>query len=145
MNDCISPLYTNVTMYLCPSPDLHYNDVIMSTMASQITSLTIVYWTVYSIPKSKKTSKLYVTGLRGIHRWSVNSPHKGPLTRKMFPFDDLISVSKRGPRILPISFRLTSLWLTYDRPSAYKTIFKNTGSQRPLESTKISGIFYWGS
>ena len=26
----------------------------------------------------------------GIHRWRVNSPHKGPVTRKMFPFDDVI-------------------------------------------------------
>ena len=40
---------------------------------------------------SKKTSKLRVTGLvRGIHRWPVNSPHKGPVTRKMFPFTDVI-------------------------------------------------------
>ena len=55
----------------------------MGTMVSQITSLMIVY--------SKKTSKLRVTGLlRGIHRWPVNSPHKGPVTRKMFPFDDII-------------------------------------------------------
>ena len=41
----------------------------------------------------KKSSKLCVTGLcvrRGIHRWLVNSPHKGPVTRKMFPFDDAI-------------------------------------------------------
>ena len=28
--------------------------------------------------------------MRGIHRWTVNSPHKGPVTRKMFPFDDVI-------------------------------------------------------
>ena len=27
---------------------------------------------------------------RGIHRWPVNSPHKGPVTRKMVPFDDVI-------------------------------------------------------
>ena len=40
--------------------------------------------------RSKKTSKLRVTGfVRGIHRWPVNSPHKGPVTRKMFPFDDI--------------------------------------------------------
>ena len=37
--------------------------------------------------RSKKTSLAFV---RGIHRWSVNSPHKGPVTRKMFPFDDVI-------------------------------------------------------
>ena len=41
--------------------------------------------------RSKKTSKLRVTVfVRGIHRWPVNSPHKGPVTRKMFPFDDVI-------------------------------------------------------
>ena len=39
----------------------------------------------------KKTSKLRVTGLlRGIHRWPMNSPHKWPVTRKMFPFDDVV-------------------------------------------------------
>ena len=40
----------------------HYNDVIMSAMASQIASLTIVYSTVYSRFRSKNTSKLRVTG-----------------------------------------------------------------------------------
>ena len=40
---------------------------------------------------SKKTSKLHFTGLcAGIHRWPVNSLHKWPVTRKMFPFDDVI-------------------------------------------------------
>ena len=40
--------------------------------------------------RSKKTSKLRVTGLcEGIHRWPVNSPHKGPVTRTFFPFDDV--------------------------------------------------------
>ena len=29
----------------------------------------------------------------GIHRWPVNSPHKGPVTRKRFPFDDVIIIS----------------------------------------------------
>ena len=28
--------------------------------------------------------------MRGVHRGPVNSPHKGPVTRKMFPFDDVI-------------------------------------------------------
>ena len=68
----------------------HYNDVIMSTMASQITSLTIVYSTVYSRCRLKKTSKLRVTGLCEGNRWPVNSPHKVPVTRKMCPLDDVI-------------------------------------------------------
>ena len=41
----------------------HYNDVIMSAMTSQITSLTSVYSTVYIRRRSKKTSKLRATGL----------------------------------------------------------------------------------
>ena len=35
--------------------------------------------------RSKKTFKVRVTG-----RWLVNPPHKGPVMRKMFPFDDVI-------------------------------------------------------
>ena len=41
--------------------------------------------------RSTITPKLRVTGfVRGIHRWPVNSPHIGPVTRKTFPFDDVI-------------------------------------------------------
>ena len=42
--------------------------------------------------RSKKTSQLRATGfvVHGIQRGPVNSPHKWPVTRKMFPFDDLI-------------------------------------------------------
>ena len=41
--------------------------------------------------RSNKTSKLRVTGLcAGNSPGPVNSPHKGPVTRKMFPFDDVI-------------------------------------------------------
>ena len=61
----------------------------MNVMASQITSHTIVYSTVYSRRRSKKTSKLRVTGLCAVNS-PVNSPHKGTVTRKMFPFDDVI-------------------------------------------------------
>ena len=41
--------------------------------------------------RSKKTSKLRVTGLCvGNSPGPVNSSHKGPVTRKMFPFDYVI-------------------------------------------------------
>ena len=40
---------------------------------------------------SKKTqSSASLAFVSGIHRWPVNSPHKGPVTRKMFLFDDII-------------------------------------------------------
>ena len=69
----------------------HYNDVIMGVMASQIASLTIVYSTVHSDADQRKhQSSASLAFVRGINRWPVNSPHKWPVTRKMFPFDDVI-------------------------------------------------------
>ena len=65
-------------------PKIHYNNVIMGTIASQITSLTIVYSTNYS-----DASLAFV---RGIHQGPVNSPYKWPVTRKMFPFHDVIMI-----------------------------------------------------
>ena len=71
----------------------HYNDVIMSTMAYQIPSLTIVYSTVNSCTDQRKhQSSAPLAFVRGIHRWPVNSPHKWQVTRKMFPFDDVIMI-----------------------------------------------------
>ena len=69
----------------------HYDDVIMSVIASQITSLTIVYSTVYpGADQSKHQSSASLAFVWGIHRRPVNSPHKWPVTRKMFPFDYVI-------------------------------------------------------
>ena len=70
---------------------VHYHDVTMNAIASQITSLTIVYSTVYSgADQRKHQSSVSLAFVRGIHRGPVNSPHKWPATRKMFPFDDVI-------------------------------------------------------
>ena len=69
----------------------HYGDVIMGAIASQITSLTIVYSTVYSDADQRKHQcSASLAFVRGIHRGPVNSPHKWPVTRKMYPFDDVI-------------------------------------------------------
>ena len=76
-------LVENVIVSMC----IHYSDVIMNAMASQIISLKIVYSTVYSgADQRKHQSSASLAFVRGIHRWSVNSQHKGPVTRKMFPF-----------------------------------------------------------
>ena len=57
----------------------------MSTITSQITSLTIVYSTVYSdVVQRKHQSSVSLVFVWGVHR--------GPVTRKMFPFDDVIMV-----------------------------------------------------
>ena len=70
---------------------IHYDDVKMGAIASQITSLTVVYSIVYSdVDQRKHQSSASLAFVRGIHRGPVNSPHKWPVTRKMFPFDDVI-------------------------------------------------------
>ena len=69
----------------------HYDDVIMSAIASQITSLMIVYSIVYSdADQGNHQSSASLAFVWGIHRGPVNSPHEWPVTRKMFPFDDVI-------------------------------------------------------
>ena len=78
-----------VYLWLCN----HYDDVIIGAMASQITSLTIVYSTVYSDADQRKhQSSASLAFVWWIHRWPVNSPHKWPVTRKMSPFDDVIMI-----------------------------------------------------
>ena len=80
-----------VSQSICTNTTLHYDDVIMGTMASQITSLTIVYSTVYSDTDQRKhQSSASLAFVQGIHRGPVNSPHKWPVTRKIFPFHDVI-------------------------------------------------------
>ena len=63
----------------------------MTMLASQITSLTVVYSIVYSgVNQRKHQSSASLAFVREIHRGPVNFPHKWPVTRKMFPFDDVI-------------------------------------------------------
>ena len=77
----------------------------MTAIASQITSLTIVYSTVYSDADQRKhqssASLAFVWG-------PVNSPHKWPVTRKMFPFDDVIMIiSLQEERSLLVPFAMS--------------------------------------
>ena len=77
-------------------PSIHYDDVIMGAIASLITSLTIVYSTVYSDADQRKhQSSASLAFVWGIHRGPVNSPHKWPVTRKMFSFDDVIMIETK--------------------------------------------------
>ena len=60
---------------------IHYDDVIVGSVASQITSFTSVYSAVYSgVDQRKHQSSESLAFVRGIHRGSVNSPHKGPVS-----------------------------------------------------------------
>ena len=85
-------LLQNIKTMLCDDKGIHYyGDVIMNTMASQGISLNIVYSSVYSgADQRKHQSSASLAFVRGIHRGPVNSPHKWPVTRKMFPFNDVI-------------------------------------------------------
>ena len=66
----------------------HYHDVIMSAMASQITSLMIVYSAVYSgADQRKHQNSTSIAFVWDIHRLPVNSPHTGPVTQKVFSFN----------------------------------------------------------
>ena len=94
----------------------HYDDVIMGAIASQITSLTIVYSTVYSdADRRKHQSSASLAFVWVIQRRPVNSPHKCPVTRKMFPFHDVIMnavcpiIYARGIAVLWFVFISTSL------------------------------------
>ena len=72
-------------------PQAHYYDVRMGAIASQITSLTIVHSTVYpDADQSRHQSSASLAFVWELHRGPVNFPHKWPVTRKMFPFDDVI-------------------------------------------------------
>ena len=102
---------------------MHYDDATMGVMASQITSLAILYSTVYSgADQRKHQSSASLAFVRGIHRGPMNSSRKGPVTRKMFPFDDVImerrhykvtplSLAGRKPKISPVN--LYSWWCVY--------------------------------
>ena len=78
-------------------------DVVMKAIASLITSLTVVYLTVYSgADQRKHQSSASLAFVRGIHRWPVNSPRKWPVTRNMFLFDD-VRMEKRAVFVLLLS------------------------------------------
>ena len=63
--------------------NIHYSDIIMSTIASQITSISIVCSTVGSGTDQRKYRSFASLGfVWGIHQWLVNSPHKWTVTLK---------------------------------------------------------------
>ena len=75
---------------------LHYNDVIMSSMASQITGVSIGCSNICSGGDQRKhQSSASMAFVRGIHLWPRNSSTKGSVTRKMFPFDDIMYTGRK--------------------------------------------------
>ena len=135
----------------------------MRAIASQITSLTIVYSTVYSDADQRKhQSSVSLAFVRGIHRRPVNSTHKWPVTWKIFPFDDVImhsktdcnlyssrSVKREDHTILVSSIRSSYLtcslgipWFTrYTKPIVRKAsqIFLATSCRSPVDPWDTHG------
>ena len=70
---------------------VHYNDVIMSAVTSQITSVSIICSAVGSDADQRKhQSSASLAFVWGIHWWPMNFSYKRAVTRKMFPFDHVI-------------------------------------------------------
>ena len=116
-------VYSNTGNYL-PMMS-HYCDVLMDMMASQITSLTIVYSTVYSgTDQRKHQSYASLAFVWGIHRSPVNSPHKWPVTRKMFPFDDVIMCNCQELQWCQTRFMMSKI--TSNLTCLFNSMFRGT-------------------
>ena len=104
----------------------------MGEIASQITSLTIVYSTFYSDTDQRKhQSSASLAFVPGIHRGPVNSPHKGPVTRKMFPFDDVIMTN--STRMLTGTWRCLVLASpAFNMPCRFGPSLRSVESRRVL-------------
>ena len=111
----------------------------MRAMASQITGVSIVCSAVCSTADQRKHQRsASLAFVRGIHRWPVDSPHKGPVTRKMFPFDDVIIdwsiVSSQG-----ICYYLFNIWVNL-YVSLAKLVWTSSVKESPVsECSLLSG------
>ena len=126
---CITP--PMLVVHLCQAKWSHYSEVVMGVMASKITSLKIVYSTIYG-HRSKKTSKLHVTGL-----CPVISPHKWPVTRKMFPFDDVIMIDVSACCLLKWSHYLEQFELIIYLPHTKHFQLTHCGLVTPYGDTDL--------
>ena len=123
----------------------------MTMLESQITSLTVVYSIVYTgVHQRKHQSSASLAFVREIHRGPVNFPHKWPVTRKMFPFDDVImcafsssrSFSDQSPTqdddviMTTMAAQITSLTVVYS------TVYSDANQRKHQSSASLA--FVWG-
>ena len=109
---------TNIAKMVCGLH--HYSDVIMGAMASQIIGVSIVYLTVRSGVDQGKQSPVSLAFVMGIHRWPVNSHHKGFSNAECFYFDDVVMTKTKviWPRVVLVS--CGTLWLCQDDVMTWK-------------------------
>ena len=106
----------------------HYSDVIMSALASHITGLSRICWNIcWGADQRRHQSSASLAFVRGIHRWPVDSPHKGPVTRQTFPFGDVIMYQVNILYFLNVivSGRCSNLFQDYSEPKQTKIIRTN--------------------
>ena len=127
----------------------------MDAIASQITSLTIVYSTVYSDADQRKhQSSASLAFVRRIPRWPANSPHKWPVTRKIFPFDDVViftenwtnsNLTKNSTNKMPSLVQIMSWRRTSGKPfSEISVVYFTDGYMRILTSCcSIMTVWYF--
>ena len=114
----------------------------MGIIVSQITSITIVYSTDCSGADQRNyQSSSSLAFVWGIHRWLVNSPHKGPVTRKMLQFGDV--VMKNARRVSGgLTMQLTHWFLCYCWVfllTALKPHVTNLWSVPPESKPRVNG------
>ena len=120
------------------SRSYRYNDIVMSTMTSQITSLTSVFSAAYlGADKRKYQNSASLAFGREIHRWPVNSPHKRPVPGKMFPFDDVIMIIVF---LLRLENRLHKVLMKVDKLTLIKT---STGIDADASKGKTRPGLFW--
>ena len=122
----------------CIKPCVSYDNIAIVQCVSMLITVTSswVWWRLES-PASRLFTQLFIQAqikefqssvslafVRGIHRWLLNSPHKGPVTRKMFPFDDVIMFMWHKPA----SLGLCDLFWTF-------TTWRKQSHSHPLVSS----------
>ena len=119
--------------------ECHYTDVMMGEMASQITSLKIVYSSIYwGADQRKHQSSASLAFVRGIHRGPVNSLHKGPVARKMFPLDDVIMHWQLRRNYLNHIWVISNgvIWLL-----VHSNVIRNTRNKLLMNNKSIADMF----
>ena len=80
--------------------------------------------------------------MRGIHRWTVNSPHKWPVTQNMFPFDDVIMNFLDSKQCITITSSLPS-YFTPSHLDRCCLIIHNTQCPFPYLEDIIESLRLW--
>ena len=124
---CYWPTYLEIFLF----QHWHYNDVLMGLMASQITSLTIVYSAAYFGHRSKKTSKLCVTGL-----CAGNSPGTGEFPAQMASNAENVSIWWRHHDVEPVLSHYMNQWWTWPLS---EPVMSHHKQQTAIPDSKVHG------